>query len=177
MQAAILFSRPAPRSRLLNAGIKAEMNASIAMSLTSSWRDDDLRSRDEMSSENSERIRQMMRAANILKVREERKYAEKSSSLPLSSATYFANAWESPKSEISWMKETMRVSTVSVPMSSCVIALARNAIPRVPISVIRMFRSVKYMDPVATLEASSVSSPFFKAQVIVMIAYKISFDL
>ncbi|RJS86914.1 hypothetical protein CW704_04335 [Candidatus Bathyarchaeota archaeon] len=57
-------------------------------------------------------------------------------------------------------------------MSSCVIALARNAIPRVPISVIRMFRSVKYMDPVATLEASSVSSPFFKAQVIVMIVYK-----
>lgn len=71
-----------------------------------------------MLPESKKRMRQMRRAADILKVREERKYAEKSSSLPLSSATYFANACERPKSEINWMKETMRVSTVSVPISS-----------------------------------------------------------
>ena len=70
-----------------------------------------------MFPESENRTRHIMIAVLVLKIREETKYAEKSSPLPLSSATYLANAWESPKSEDNWMKETMRVSTVKVPMS------------------------------------------------------------
>jgi len=58
------------------------------------------------------------------------------------------------------MKEAMRVNTVKVPISSWVIALARNASPKTPITVERIFRNVKYMDPFATLEASSAVPPF-----------------
>lgn len=105
----------------------------------------------------------MRRAADVLIVMEEMKYAEKSSSRPLSSATYFASACGSPMFEANCMKEEMRVSTVRVPISFWVIALARNAIPNIPISVERMFRSVRYIDPAATLEASSVSPPFQSA--------------
>ena len=91
------------------------------------------------------------------------KYAEKSSPRPLSSATYFASACGRPMFEANCMNEEMSVSAVRTPISLWVIALARNAIPNIPISVERMFRSVRYMDPAATLEASSVSSPFQNA--------------
>jgi len=100
--------------------------------------------------------------ADALKIKEETKYAEKSSFRPFSSATYLATVCESPKSEAIWMKDRMSVNAVRVPMSSWVIALARNASPKTPINVERMFRIVKYMDPVATLEASSASHTFLK---------------
>jgi len=101
-----------------------------------------------------------MIAADVLKISEEMKYAEKSSPRPLSSATYLANVWESPKLEANWMKSVIRVSTVRVPISSWVIALARKATPKTPITVVRMFRIVKYMDPAATSDASSAFHTF-----------------
>ncbi len=142
-QTANPFRRPVPNSKLPSIGLKVEMNASIAMSLMRPCRASDFRSADEMFPERRKRAKHAMMAADVLKMSEETKYAEKSSPRPLNSATYLDNVWESPKSEISWMREEMRVSTVRVPISAWVIALARKAIPRAPVSMERMLRIVK----------------------------------
>lgn len=51
-QMAIHLSRPAPSSRLLNIGVNAMMNEYIAVNFTRPCIDDDLRSTDDISSEN-----------------------------------------------------------------------------------------------------------------------------
>ena len=99
----------------------------------------------DMFPEERKSIKHNKRATGALKIRDERTCTEMSSPRPLSSETYLANETDNPKSDTNWIKEPRRV-----------IALARNAKPKTLINVERTFCRVRYIEPKATFEASSV---------------------
>ena len=142
-QIAILSSSPAPKSRLSNVSMNDAKNTSIAARTMRLLCAGDFRAVDAKFQENAESIMDTMAVSMVLNVRVAMKYAEKSSPLPFSSATYFESADDRLKSEISWARPVISVRTASVPMSSCVIARASRASPTAPIIVVSRFRIVR----------------------------------
>ena len=154
---------PAPKRMLLRTGVKAKMRQSRVASLTRSYLPDWLKRTVDTFAEKMNRTKQGRSVAGILIMKAPQIWADTSSPRPLSSDMNFGSEEVSPKSKTDWTNELIRVNAVSIPICSWVITLAKYVRPNMPIRVVNMVWRVRYIDPVATSEASIVLTLSFRS--------------